>query len=158
MSSSLVLRPFEASDAQAFRELNEAWIAKYFAIEEPDRVVLGNPRAAILEQGGQIVMAVLDGQAVGCCALLAEGPGEYELGKMCVAEGLRGQGIGRKLLEHVVALARGLGARRLTLGSSTKLPDAVHLYESVGFRHLPPERVTPSPYARADVHMEMILS
>ena len=37
------------------------------------------------------------------------------------------------------------------------LANAVHLYESVGFKHLPPERVGPSPYARADVHMEMIV-
>ncbi len=155
MLSSLVLRPFEPGDAPAFRALNEAWIAKYFAIEEADRVVLGDPVAAILEPGGQIVMAMVEGKAVGCCALLAEGPGEYELAKMCVSEELRGQGIGRQLLEHMVELAKKLGARRLTLGSSTKLPNAVHWYESVGFTHLPPERVAPSPYARADVHMEM---
>jgi len=37
------------------------------------------------------------------------------------------------------------------------LANAIHLYESVGFRHLPPDRVTPSPYARSNVQMEMLL-
>jgi putative acetyltransferase len=34
---------------------------------------------------------------------------------------------------------------------------AIRLYESLGFRHLPPERVVPSVYARADVYMELWL-
>jgi putative acetyltransferase len=31
------------------------------------------------------------------------------------------------------------------------------LYDAVGFTHVPVERVTPSPYARADVYLEMWL-
>jgi hypothetical protein len=34
---------------------------------------------------------------------------------------------------------------------------AIRLYESVGFQHVPPERVIPSAYARADVYMELYL-
>jgi putative acetyltransferase len=37
------------------------------------------------------------------------------------------------------------------------LKDAVHLYEAVGFRHVPVERLPPLAYARADVFMEMLL-
>jgi hypothetical protein len=43
------------------------------------------------------------------------------------------------------------------LGSNTRLKNAVHLYESVGFRHVPPERVPAVPYTRANVFMEMQL-
>ena len=50
-----------------------------------------------------------------------------------------------------------MGARALFLGSSTKLPNAVHLYESVGFRHVPAESLPPMKYVRADVFMEMKL-
>jgi hypothetical protein len=28
---------------------------------------------------------------------------------------------------------------------------AIRLYESMGFKHLPPNLITPSPYERADV-------
>ncbi len=126
-------------------------------MEERDHLNLRDPEGTILDRGGHILMAVAEGVPVGCCALIPEGEGEYELAKMAVAESMRGRGVGRELLERTLALARSLGAQRLTLGSSTKLPDAVHLYESVGFRHIPPERRVPSPYARASVFMEMDL-
>jgi hypothetical protein len=44
----------------------------------------------------------------------------------------------------------------LFLGSNTKLQSAIHLYESVGFRHVAPENLPPMPYTRADTFMEML--
>jgi GNAT superfamily N-acetyltransferase len=82
----------------------------------------------------------------------------YEVAKMAVSESYRGHGIGRKLLEYTIAHGKVLGAHTLELASNSKLADAVHLYESVGFRHLAPELVQPSPYARANVFMELHVS
>jgi len=62
------------------------------------------------------------------------------------------------LLEFTIAQAKALGAHTLELASNTKLANAVHLYESLGFRQLPPERTEPSPYARANIFMELHLS
>ena len=76
---------------------------------------------------------------------------------MAVTASLQGAGIGRHLLQSVIAEARTSGARRLYLETNRKLAPAIRLYESVGFRHLPPERIIPSPYARADVYMELSL-
>jgi GNAT superfamily N-acetyltransferase len=151
----IAIRPFQPGDAAAFRVLNEAWIEKYFSIEDEDHAVLGSPVERILKPGGHIFMAVAGDNCVGCCTLIALGPGVFELAKMAVAESCRGKGIGRKILEHTIAQARALGATSLVLGSNTKLKDAIHLYESVGFSHIPPERVPPSPYTRANVFMEM---
>jgi GNAT superfamily N-acetyltransferase len=67
-------------------------------------------------------------------------------------------GIGRILLERTIAEARAAGAHRLYLETNQKLVVAIGLYQSVGFRHLPAERVVPSPYARANVHMELYLA
>ena len=150
-------RLFQHGDAEPFRELNEAWIARYFRLEEQDRIQLGDPES-VLRHGGQIVMAVADEERIGCCALIFVKPGVFEVAKMAVSESYRGHGIGRKLLEYTIAQAKVIGARTLELASNTKLVNAVHLYESVGFRHLPPERVEPSPYARANVFMELHLS
>jgi len=149
------LRPFKPGDEAAFRTLNEAWIGKYFVIEAADRVVLEDPVKNILEPGGHIFMALLDGTPVGCCALIAMRPGEFELAKMAVLEEERGRGIGRRVLEYAVAQAQKLGAERLYLETNRKLANAIHLYESVGFRYVSPEQVIPSPYARANVFMEM---
>ena len=153
----LQLRPFQAGDEAAFRSLNEDWIAKFFVLEGPDREILGDPVGQILEPGGHIFMALSSGRAIGCCALLALGHGEFEVAKNTVREAYRGQGIGRKMLQYVIAQAKVLGATRLRLETSTKLANAIHLYESLGFRHVPPERMVPSPYARANVFMEMLL-
>jgi ribosomal protein S18 acetylase RimI-like enzyme len=150
-------RPFRPEDAAAFRELNEAWIQAFFIIEEEDRVSLDDPQGHILEPGGHIFVAVEQGEVVGCCALIPHGPGVFEVAKMAVAERLRGRGIGRQLLSCTIEQARALGAKSLYLESNSRLANAVHLYESLGFRHLPAEERTPSPYARANVFMDLKL-
>jgi putative acetyltransferase len=152
------IRPFQAGDALAFRELNEEWIALYFGIEEHDRVQLGDPEGHILRPGGHIFMAVANQVPIGCCALIKTQPGVFELAKMAVTRQYRGFGIGRKLLEYTIEQAKALGANFLHLGSNTKLANTVHLYESFGFRHLPSEKIAPSPYVRANVFMELDLS
>ncbi len=154
----ILLRPFVPGDETAFRELNESWIRQYFAIETKDSEVLDDPLTYILKPGGHILMAVQAGSAVGCCALLRMEDGCFEVAKMCVSENLRGRGTGRRLLNYVVEYARSAGARRLYLETNTKLSNAIHLYEAAGFGHVPASRVQPSPYARANVHMEMWLA
>jgi GNAT superfamily N-acetyltransferase len=153
--SEVVIRPFRPGDEVAFRGLNEAWIAKYFIIEEADRKVLNDPVHNILRLGGHIFLAVAGEVAVGCCALLPMEPDGFELAKMAVSEDLQGKGIGRKLLECAITEGRRLGASRLYLETNRRLANAIHLYESVGFEHVSPDQVIPSPYARANVFMEM---
>jgi GNAT superfamily N-acetyltransferase len=157
LSSALLLRTFQPGDEEAFRTLNEAWIEAYFRLEEKDRQTLNDPRTFILAPGGQIFMALRDGEAIGCCALLALGNGNWEIAKMAVAEKERGQGIGRLLLDYVIEYAKARSIRRLYIETNSSLSNAIHLYRSVGFRPVPPERVQPSPYARADVYLEMML-
>jgi GNAT superfamily N-acetyltransferase len=156
---SITIREFELDDQAAFRRLNEEWINRYFVLEPKDKQALENPKEAILDGGGRIFLACLEsGEVVGCCALMARGPGEFEVAKMAVTESCQGLGIGRRLLEHTIAQASSAGATRLYLETNRKLAGAIRLYEFAGFRHLPPENVTPSPYARADVYMERQIS
>ena len=153
----VTFREFRAGDAEVFRTLNEHWIGKYFRIEEADVKVLTDPEKHILQPGGRIYFATLENEIAGCCALIVNGERSYELAKMAVREDLRNQGIGKALLAHVIHAARILGARKLTLGTNSKLTNAIHLYESVGFQRLDPATLGPSPYKRADVFMEMLL-
>jgi putative acetyltransferase len=163
----LLLRSFQPGDEDAFRALNEQWIAKYFRIEDKDRETLSDPVGKILHHGGHIYFAVLGEKTVGTCALIPTepvvyevarlAPASYEVAKMAVEESHRGAGIGRAVLEYTVAEAAKLGARRLYLETNDRLTNAIHLYETVGFRHLDPSRVKASPYARANVFMEMLL-
>jgi putative acetyltransferase len=146
-----------AADARAFRELNEQWITALFVLEDADRAVLENPYHAVVARGGQVLIARSGAGPVGCVALVPTGNGVFELSKMAVGPAVRNQGIGRRLILAAIDAASRLGATTLFLGSSTRLPSAVHLYESVGFRHVPADQVGPMPYARADVYMELRL-
>jgi hypothetical protein len=91
--SDVIVREFQPSDADAFFELNREWIQRYFWLEPADLEVLWHPQTAILDCGGRILMAVRSGVCVGCCALIAIGPGEYELAKMAVTPAERRHGI-----------------------------------------------------------------
>lgn len=144
-------------DSTAFRTLNEEWIKLHFTLEKKDNETLGDPENTILRRGGEVFMVYVDGRAVGCVALIPMGEGVFELSKMAVAADLRGRGIGRRLLVYAIDKARQMGARSLFLGSNSVLKNAVHLYESVGFRHVPPDQLPDTGYARADVFMEMAL-
>ncbi len=154
--SQPLVREFRSGDEEAFWKLNEAWISKLFKLEPKDLEVLKNPRKYVLDPGGKIYMAVRGTDAVGCCALLNMHGGSYEVAKMGVAESERGKGVGRALLQYAVSDARDMGIRRLYIETNSVLKNAIHLYESVGFRHILP--AAPSPYQRADVFMEMLLS
>ena len=137
--------------------MNEEWITRFFVLEAKDIATLGDPESTILAKGGQIYFVWADGEAVGCVALIPMNDGVYELSKMAVAPKMRGLGIGRKLLEYTIEQARQRGATSLFLGSSSRLSNAVHLYESLGFRHVSPDSLPDMHYSRADVFMTMQL-
>ena len=142
---------FEPQHAAAFKALNEAWISKYFVLEAKDREVLDDPQGKILAKGGRIFMAMQDGAAVGCVALLKMADGGYEVAKMTVSETLRGSGLGRLLMEHCIAAGAEDGVPRLYLETNSSLAPALALYRATGFQDLAPVE---TEYARADVFME----
>ena len=135
----------------AFGRLNRQWLEKYFEVEPVDEVVLSDPKTTILDHGGSILYAILDGEAVGTVALKHQGDGVYELTKMAVTASCQGQGLGRLLLCAAVDRFHDVGGKTLYLESHSSLAPALRLYESAGFRHQPPP--APSDYARADVYM-----
>ncbi len=145
------------ADAQAFRTLNEAWITRYFTLEDEDRVFLGDPVGRVVDRGGAVLVARLDDQVIGCIGIVPTTPGVFELVKMAVSPDHQGHGTGRKLITAALDRARALGAHRIDLESNAQLTSAVHLYEAFGFRHLREDELVPSPYVRADVHMTLDL-
>ena len=157
--SEAVILPFEPRHAAAWAALNLAWLEEGgFAVEAKDRKVIDDPVGSILTPGGRIFMVERDGEALGCCALIAmAGPDQkdwgFEVAKMTVTPSARGQGLSRRLLEACEAEARAAGAHRLYLESSSTLTVAGALYRSFGFVDLPPRA---TPYARADVFMEKV--
>ncbi len=149
---SLEIVPYRPDHAAAWVALNEFWILDGgYVIEAKDRLVLDDPDGSILSKGGVIFIAERDGEAVGCCSLMAMPDGGYEVGKMAVAASAQGLGLGRKLLDVCEAHARSAASPRLYLETNASQTHAIALYNRFGFVDLPPQ---PTPYARCNVWME----
>ncbi len=80
------------------------------------------------------------GEVLAIGALKEVGPGEGELKTMHTAEAARGRGIGRAMLDHLLAEARRRGYRRVSLetGTMDAFAPARALYEGAGFVPCPP--------------------
>ena len=156
MDQIIEIVDFSEKYAPAFKALNKEWITKYFKMEEMDRISLNNPQAYILDKGGYIGVALLNGEAVGVCALIPSTRDgfDFELAKMGVSPKAQGKGIGKKLGSHIIAKAKTLGCKRLYLESNRVLQPALQLYQKLGFTEIVGAS---SPYERSDIQMELVL-
>lgn len=152
---SIIVRAFEPGDEAAFRDINLEWIERFFSVEDKDREVLGDPHKYILEPGGAILLAVDGDVPVGVVSLVVMDERSVELAKMGVRPQAQGRGAGRMLVHAAIAKARDMGMRRVYIETNSVLDAALKLYRDAGFRPLT-NRV-PSPYARADVQLELFL-
>ena len=135
----------------AFKSLNLEWLDAYNLTEERDLEALNDPRKAIVDHGGIIYLAMLDGEVIGSAAVIQQ-HGQYELAKMAVAKEHRGKGISRLLLDRCISFSRNAGAEKLILYSNSQLISALSLYKSYGFKDVILED---SPFVTADVKMEL---
>jgi DNA-binding MarR family transcriptional regulator/GNAT superfamily N-acetyltransferase len=152
--SPLQIRNYEAAYAPAFYELNIEWLRSFFYVEPYDEEVLSNPQKYILDQGGSIFFAQLEGTIVGTVALMPRGE-EMELSKMAVSPKHRGHKIGQQLMQHCIDFARDQGLEKLILYSNRTLENAIYIYKKYGFVEIPVE--ANSPYQRSDIKMELAL-
>lgn len=135
-SDTLAIREWSDDLAQAFHDINAAWIESMFTLEEKDREILLHPREAILDGGGVIVFVEsAELGVVGTCALMKVAPGVFEVTKMGVLESARGRRAGELLLEAVLARASAMDIDTLFLLTNAKCVPAIRLYEKLGFVH-----------------------
>ena len=83
---------------------------------------------------GGLWLAVADGEGIGCVALRPIGDGRAEVKRMYVDPAWRGRGVGRALMERVIAGARDRGYHTLRLGTLDDMHAAQAMYRSFGFR------------------------
>lgn len=94
-----------------------------------------------LRQPGVTFWSVWAGDHLaGCGALKRLDATRGEIKSMRVADAFLGRGVGRRMLEHLMAEARALGLESLWLetGSTPPFLPALRLYESAGFRRCGP--------------------
>ncbi len=148
--------PYQSNHATDFKNLNIAWLEKYFFVEAKDENLLNDCENTILAIGGYIFMAEYKNVIVGCFSFIPHKKGYFELGKMAVNQKYQGKGIGKQLLSYAIDFAKEHHWKGILLYSSTKLPTALHIYRKYGFKDIALEKEL--PYARSDVKMELSLN
>ncbi len=154
---TITILPFAAEYAPIFDRLNRAWIQELFTIEPFDDLVLTQPRKMILDTGGEIWFAALNGEVIAACALLPFAQGIFEFTKLGVDEKARGAGVARALLSHCQTRAKEKGAHTLKIFTSTRLGPANALYRSAGFIEIEMSPAQKARYARADIMYDLAL-
>ncbi len=152
---SLKIIPFEPRYVSYFKDLNLAWIERYFFVEPEDIRLLDCCEQSIIASGGFIYFAEYEDNIVGCFALIRINEKSYELGKMAVNPDFHGLKIGQKLLSFAINFAKTKSWDTLVLYSSTKLNTALHIYKKYGFKEVALEKKT--TYLRSDLKMELSL-
>jgi ribosomal protein S18 acetylase RimI-like enzyme len=146
--------PYQEELAEYFKELNTAWLEKYFVVEPIDTVMLNDPKSYFLDKGGYIYFAKINNEVAGTFALLKNTDKVYELSKMAVSDKYQGQKIGNRLMEYSIQKAMELKVEKLILYSNTILEPAIHLYKKYGFTEVV---VSNSDYKRANIKMELVI-
>jgi putative acetyltransferase len=95
----------------------------------------GAPRGALL-------MAKVNGELAGCCALrpldAADYPNASEMKRLLTRPRFRGLGLGRQLVEAILDFARQTGYACVVLDTLSDMEAARALYEDLGFEEIPP--------------------
>ena len=98
--------------------------------------IVDHDPGAYREPRGTFLVVIADAAVLGCAGLRVVEVPPYgavaEVTRRWVSETMRGQGIGRTLLERLHADARGRGLGRVVLDSKRELLDARRLYLGAG--------------------------
>ena len=91
---------------------------------------------------GTLVMAQVDGQLAGCCAIRpldsADYPNACEMKRLYTRPAFRSHGLGRSLAEAALDFARSSGYNCVLLDTLSDMEAARTLYEDLGFEEIPP--------------------
>ena len=87
---------------------------------------------------GYFVLAMIDGEPVGCGGFRRLDSTKAEIKRMYVDPAGRGKGVGGQILRHLEDQARAAGYRESWLEAGTLQPEAVSLYVSFGYSAVDP--------------------
>jgi ribosomal protein S18 acetylase RimI-like enzyme len=136
-----------------FREY-ESWFGLNLCFQNFDEEVANLP-GKYAKPDGRLLLAFADENLAGCIALRKLEDEICEMKRLFVRDEFRGQKIGNLLIEKLIEEAQVVGYRKMRLDTyPPKMPKAVSLYKSHGFREIAP--YYHNPYGET-LYMEKIL-
>ena len=126
-------RPDTPDAASLIGEL-DAHLTALYAVESRH----GFSVAKLLRDGVAFFVTRDGGQPAGCGGVMFVGREYAEIKRMYVRPAFRGRGLGRLMLDRLVAHARQHGLTVIRLETGIHQKEAIALYERYGFHRIPP--------------------
>jgi GNAT superfamily N-acetyltransferase len=108
---------------------------------------VANLPGAYAAPDGRLALALVDGAAAGCIALRRFDELRAEAKRLYVRPQFRGLGIGRALMEWVIAEARRAEYRELVGDTLPVMATALEMYDRMGFERIDAYSGVPTPGA-----------
>jgi putative acetyltransferase len=147
MNFSIQIVPVEGAEALASVRilLQEYWDSFGFTpcFQNFGDEIAGLP-GAYAPPGGRLALAMVEGQPAGCIALRRLDQRRAEVKRLYARPQFRGFGLGRALLEWVMAEARAAGYSELVGDTMPAMRDALALYNRMGFERCEPYAPKPT--------------
>jgi Acetyltransferases len=143
-------KAFGAWDAEAYRAygIPSEVVVAFFHSESDEALA-----AKYSPEDAPFLLARWHGEPAGCIALEPFDEIAAEIHKFYVASPFRGRGMGRALLQAILAEATRGPRSMLLVHTTVYMKSAVSLYEAFGFAHCPPFRDIPDAIRHTEVFM-----
>lgn len=137
-TQTLTVRRYEPADRVAVRNLHDEALHDVGAHlgDGPWDSDLDTIESVYLQDGGEFLVGVLEGEVVAMGALRRNPDGQAWITRMRVSPNLQGQGIGQTLLDGLHRRAAELGYGTLHLDTTVHQTAARRLYEKNGYREV----------------------
>ena len=153
--SNVTIVSFDEEYSSIFYELNKLWIEESWLLEKSDKFDLLNPKESIIDKGGEIFFALIDGNVIGTVAMIRSSDRIYELAKMTVDINYRGNGVANKLMDQCLDYAINNNVQQIYLITNDRLVIARNLYDKYGFKEV---KLDSDKYLRGNVKMALNLT
>ena len=129
----LTITPFHPDDQVAVKQLILAGLVEHWGFLDPTK----NPdleNIAVSYAGATFLVARWGADIIGTGALVPHQAGTAEIVRMSVAQQHRRRGIGRRILDALIAQARAQGFQRIILETTATWQEVIEFYLRCGFR------------------------
>jgi predicted N-acetyltransferase YhbS len=145
-----VIRPAEMpGELETVRELFREYAASLetdLCFQNFEAELAGLP-GAYSPSEGRLLIAMRGEEAVGCVALRPIDVRTCEMKRLYVRPSVRGEGLGRRLVERICQEAREAGYARICLDTLPTMAEAIRLYRLMSFQETAPYTHNPVPGA-----------